>query len=705
MKTILLLLILAFVLEISAQNRWQKLNGPPGGTISAIISKGDTLIAGTGWDKALIFYSTNGGCSWKKANFKTFFYGGSRISSFVFSNDGGIIAANMKNGFFKTFDMNNWNHIFTNSKEFWSLGKDSNGTLYAGTDDGIIYNSTNDGIDWHFSFQYNPWRIVKFLLGKSNKMFAGAIHGLFFKEPNNTSWSPVNIDTILGYIEPFSDDSGNIYFYSFPYFYKSTDEGENWIYSNVSTFFNGNSMYDIIYNKRIIGGMDDETGWFGNSWGIAVSDDSGKTWRNSNNGLPPKFATAWCLTKSDSNTYLGTESAGVFKSTDFGDSWFPVNNGLNAAITSVISFDNENNLWAACYSNGLYKSTDKGLSWSLKNNGFTSSYLQSFISDDNGILFASTSRGTYRSTDKGEYWSRISDLFFYYMHKDKFNRIYGLSYGDGLFRSTDQGITWTRIDQGFTDGYVFGFAIDSSHNIYTGTFNGTIYKSTDDGLSWSNVYHSGLQGSEINRIAIAPNGTIFASSWDQGILRSTDDGATWELKKQDYYSPQYYPVNVDKKGVVYCSGSDSKFYSSEDNGETWNEITENLTLTTVNDMIIDKNDTMYLATDESVWRSNPDYAVDVKEKIKPTLSYSLSQNYPNPFNPTTEIKYSVPVSGFVSLKIYDILGKEISSLVSEQKDAGEYTVTFNGSRYPSGVYFYTIRSGSFTETKKIILLK
>ncbi len=86
-------------------------------------------------------------------------------------------------------------------------------------------------------------------------------------------------------------------------------------------------------------------------------------------------------------------------------------------------------------------------------------------------------------------------------------------------------------------------------------------------------------------------------------------------------------------------------------------------------------------------------------------SYSLSQNYPNPFNPTTNINYEIPNSNFVTLKVYDINGKEIETLVNQKQNAGGYSVTFNAGNYPSGVYFYKLETNNFSETKKMILLK
>ena len=85
--------------------------------------------------------------------------------------------------------------------------------------------------------------------------------------------------------------------------------------------------------------------------------------------------------------------------------------------------------------------------------------------------------------------------------------------------------------------------------------------------------------------------------------------------------------------------------------------------------------------------------------------FALSQNYPNPFNPTTQIKYSVPQHGYVSLKIYNLLGAEVATLFVGIRESGYYVATFNGDGLASGVYFYRMQANNFVETKKLILLK
>jgi hypothetical protein len=85
--------------------------------------------------------------------------------------------------------------------------------------------------------------------------------------------------------------------------------------------------------------------------------------------------------------------------------------------------------------------------------------------------------------------------------------------------------------------------------------------------------------------------------------------------------------------------------------------------------------------------------------------YSLSENYPNPFNPTTNFTYEISKAGFVSIKIYDVLGREVVTLVNEVKQAGSYPATWNAISTGSGIYFCKMQSGSFTATKKMILMK
>jgi hypothetical protein len=99
------------------------------------------------------------------------------------------------------------------------------------------------------------------------------------------------------------------------------------------------------------------------------------------------------------------------------------------------------------------------------------------------------------------------------------------------------------------------------------------------------------------------------------------------------------------------------------------------------------------------------YSSEAEVTVAVPTSFALGQNYPNPFNPSSVIGYSLPVNGLVTLKVYDVIGREVSTLVNETKDAGSYKVTFNASKLASGVYFYRMQAGNYISMKKLLLLK
>jgi len=104
-------------------------------------------------------------------------------------------------------------------------------------------------------------------------------------------------------------------------------------------------------------------------------------------------------------------------------------------------------------------------------------------------------------------------------------------------------------------------------------------------------------------------------------------------------------------------------------------------------------------------RYNTVTSVEVKNELVVPTGFSLCQNYPNPFNPSTSISFSLPSRLFVSLKVFDLIGREVATIVSEEMSAGTYSRQWNAANMSSGIYFYRLQAGSFTETKRLVLLK
>ncbi|MCU7490909.1 MAG: T9SS type A sorting domain-containing protein [Ignavibacteria bacterium] len=146
-------------------------------------------------------------------------------------------------------------------------------------------------------------------------------------------------------------------------------------------------------------------------------------------------------------------------------------------------------------------------------------------------------------------------------------------------------------------------------------------------------------------------------------------------------------------------------------GQNWtvyNKINSRIIDRNVISIAVDQLDNKWIGTYKGldVFREDGVILTDVKkDNASLPESFSLSQNYPNPFNPSTTINYSIPESRMVTLKVYDMLGKEVSTLLNEYKTAGNHSVQFNASSLPSGIYIYTIQAGAFRDSKKLMLLK
>jgi hypothetical protein len=199
---------------------------------------------------------------------------------------------------------------------------------------------------------------------------------------------------------------------------------------------------------------------------------------------------------------------------------------------------------------------------------------------------------------------------------------------------------------------------------------------------------------------------IFAGTSNTGVFLSTNNGANWSLSRNGLADSSSYALAVCDT-IIFAGGSTGKVYVSSDKGTNWELFTGGLPgIFNINFLAV-KGKSIFAGTaGGGLWMHSISELVGVSEEnIGLPKQFTLSQNYPNPFNPTTIIQYSLATKQFVTLKVYNLLGKEITTLVNEERPEGQYSLNFNAGNIPSGVYFYTIRAGSFTETKKMLLLK
>ena len=274
------------------------------------------------------------------------------------------------------------------------------------------------------------------------------------------------------------------------------------------------------------------------------------------------------------------------------------------------------------------------------------------------------------------------------------------------------GTNWTiyNIDNsGLPDDYISSLAIDESGNKWIGTYQGL---AKFNGTNWTiyNISNSGLPDNIVTSIAIDGSGNKWIGTYYSGLAKF--DGTNWTV-----YNTSNSGLPADFISSLAIDGSGNKWIGTDGgglakfNGTNWtvyNTSNSGLRDNRVLSLAIDVKGNKWIGTTGeglAVYKEGGVVSVE-DDKLNIFLTnFFLSQNYPNPFNPTTTINYSVPRTSFVTIKVYDALGREIETLVNSGKIVGNYSVRFNANKLSSGVYFYRMQAGDFVQTKKLIMLK
>jgi photosystem II stability/assembly factor-like uncharacterized protein len=398
------------------------------------------------------------------------------------------------------------------------------------------------------------------------------------------------------------------------------------------------------------------------------------------------------------------------------------NSGIIETDITALANTDSGTIFCTIVGGNVFKTIDNGATWDSIPLPSPVTDAGIIVNNSNGQLFIADfwNSSLLRSTNNGSSWNEITTTPFYGqggggVRNITFNRtgeiflIYDNppSGSVGLYRSTNDGVSWDKVGVGLPNHDLYTVAISPNNDIFVGTgYQGLVFKSIDNG---DNFIQTSFPSREwLNKIAVYSDGTVFVGG-EGGFWNSTDNGDTWTKHNTDLVNisdPGVRDIVVDSSGNVFATPFDGGVAVSHDKGNTWTRIDGGLTTTrTINPLLI-ANDYLFVGTrDAGVFRSvNIVTAVEKDKNVIPD-NFKLRQNYPNPFNPSTTIRFSILLKSFVTLKVYDLLGRELGSLVNEEKPAGNYQVEFNAANLPSGVYFYRLEAGSFVETKKMILLK
>lgn len=381
--------------------------------------------------------------------------------------------------------------------------------------------------------------------------------------------------------------------------------------------------------------------------------------------------------------------------------------------------------WVVGDSGTILKTTNGGQSWIPQNSNTLFKMFDIFMLDENygwalahNYEWGDTTYGTtmLRTVNGGDNWStRIyrDEFFTTLVFFDSLSGLMAGAFGT-IMRTTDGGQIWlhTTVDSSAVWGYpilqvrffsrTYGLGVGGWIDI-----NGGVWKTTNGGLHWTSM---AVSPEPIHDIHFIDSSNIIGVGGDfdfgSGMVRSTDAGETWtytflgiwgEARTLAFRTPAEAWVPLGFAGT---------YMYTLDTGQTWTDV-YTPDSTAILDAVFVDSLTGYMVGERGTILKYSRGPVNVTTDSFTTVPTTtmLFQNYPNPFNSQTVIRFQVPVSGFVTLKVYNFLGQEVATLVRDMKHPGRHEVIWDASANPSGVYFARLQTGTYAETRKIVLVR
>jgi len=355
----------------------------------------------------------------------------------------------------------------------------------------------------------------------------------------------------------------------------------------------------------------------------------------------------------------GTTEGRLLKTTNAGGNWVLQNVGTIAGLWGVY-FINDNTGWIVGDKGTVRKTTNSGLNWVQQITDSTDYLNQAYIINSNTGWI--TGNYLYKTTNSGNNWNKINGIlgsFAIYFLND--NTGFITTFYSHIYKTTNSGLNWVDMYNGGEQTYIFDITFCTNDVGYAAGESSAegVLKTTNGGNNWSSVYHSDLK-----TIYFKNSNTGWAGGFST-ILKTTNSGQNWTMQSLPiYYYGYIWKIRNSNDSTLWAVGGKGYIFKTMNGGVGINQI-----------------------------------STEIPSK------YSLGQNYPNPFNPSTVVRYQLSVVGNVSLKVYDVQGREVQTLVNERLQPGTYETTFDGSGLNSGVYFYRLISDKFVETKKMAIVK
>ncbi|MDZ4711508.1 MAG: YCF48-related protein [bacterium] len=368
----------------------------------------------------------------------------------------------------------------------------------------------------------------------------------------------------------------------------------------------------------------------------------------------------------------------ILKTTDGGTNWLNVPNPAVGKPLSSIHLVDSNICYVVGWFETIIKSTDGGASWIvIRNNGFGfgASYDAVFFIDENTGWIAGSSQKILRTTNGGD--SIITDpLFAGNLHDMYFkDAMTGIVTGSGLdmFKTTNSGLNWFNIQMpiGFTIPTFYKLTFVNNQTGWVAGSDNRVFKTTDFGDTWDSITKIPVSSltSSMRFAEFIDENTGFVGGEQGYLFKSTNSGMDWSREFTSSFPPnEIISMCLHNDLIGWIGGGEAKIFATTTGGQTMVNISAN-------------------------------------ENTFPK-DFVLYQNYPNPFNPGTLIIFENKLQSFVEIKLYNIKGQEVRTIMSKLATPGKYEINFDASELTSGIYFYTLFSnGKKIDSKRMLYLK
>jgi photosystem II stability/assembly factor-like uncharacterized protein len=524
--------------------------------------------------------------------------------------------------------------------------------------EGIILKTTDGGVSWDSTFTDTIM-----------------VYDIFFRSPEK-GWAIGRADWYIDWGVMGGKE----------FILKTTDAGETW-----QRIVESDTLPSWLLNIRFI---DDSSGWLAGTWGTAAkTTDGGSTW----SWYYPAYyylADIYCF---DILHAIAVGSNNVIcETTDGGNTWINRDTTFlgSSEVNDIFFFNRDTGLVVA---GSIWQTTDKGITWEDKS---LTGYISAFGVGNNDCWAVGYGGKISYSSDAGNSWitqasGTTGNLLNVQFVSDKIGWAVG---GDNIIKTTDGGNNWVIQKTQSGASFLAIVTQDSSRAWVYGGY--TTLKTINGGVTWDaidSVYGIYFLNPDTGWVKI-----------NDVLYRTLDGGKNLERIGRvgtPYFGKTQFADAIN--GWLYYSDQVS---ATHDGGYNWwFGLIENSTRSIYSIYLIDSTHGWVGTRDGGLIRYGyPELMTSISgdnDNIIQPINFYLEQNYPNPFNPVTRISYSISYQTHVSLKIFNILGQDVKTVIDELQYPGEKTITFDATNLPSGVYFYRLTTERHTEVKKMVLMK